>query len=265
MGPLESVFRENGEEVPPEIRAAGGKGYPQSLPMGWNWAVCISQNIHTTSLDRLRGKEVEDGHVFHLVREKVPNPALSTKVSLGFRYIDDNGVFSVTERGANLHHERTRAEFAREGLPLHPEKTPRAALGSIRLGVDVGGEEPRLRVQRQKRWNLEGAVRCLGMEGRASPDTIACVVGHFTHAQLLHRLLLSIWDQSYPFSHSSNRRCQRLPQLVFQELLLAADLPPLTLCDRGPSFDSRVYLGDPSEEHLSVMRGEVPPEVVKEV
>eukprot|EP00973_Karenia_brevis_P033004 4555235-Karenia_brevis.AAC.1 len=79
-------------------------------------------------------------------------------------------------------------------------------------------------------------------------------MGHVTHASLLGRHLLSVFQHIYKFVDVDQHRRKVMPPAVREEIWMVAQLIFLTGIDLAARFANRAYIGDSSTHGFCFMR-----------
>lgn len=239
-------------QVPSTLRsatAADGWIRPRLrvVPMGWSWAMWLSQRVHThiclestkLGFDRL----LVDGN---------PCPDLACGEVALLPCADNLNVLGTDEARVRQVKDCIVKGLRSWGFVVHGETDAADMVQSLGFLIDgkngiVGPIPERLdRVLKIFAW--------LAKRPRVSGKALERVIGHATHLCMLRRELLSIFRACYDFIRSSYNKRSRLWKSAAEEARWASHLLELCTADLKKKWSNDITASDASLSDISVSR-----------
>lgn len=243
------------------------------VPMGWPWALLITQVIHTRAAAAAgleaasRCEDFKPPPLIPGARQVDESPGGSSRLSdhrphvVHLEYVDNLLVLGHSPEEVADAVRKAKVVLEKLGLPTH--ELTEAETHAIMLGWEFDGCAQKVRAKNEKRWKIRHAIQEILVAGSATGKEIEAVTAHFTSVALLRRPALAALSAVYRFSRRFYLRRKELWDSVAKELRWMVGLPPLLEHSLGKEFSSQVYCFDASWWGGGVSVGKRPLESVK--
>lgn len=227
----------------------GNQAWPRLrvVPMGWSWAMFLSQRIHqhlcleATGLDESR-----------LLVEGNPPPCLEGGEVVLLPYADNLNVAGVNPARVQEIKDVIVQKLRKTGFRVHEELDATSAAQSLGFYIDgVGGVVQPIPARLQM---VIKAFSWLSRRPRVKGRAVEKLIGHAVHFCMLRRDLLSIFRSLYDFiQHSYEHRC-RLWASAAKEARWASHLLKLCSVNLRRTWSNDVTSSDASLSGVAVSR-----------
>ena len=200
------------------------------VPMGWSWAMWLSQRVH--QVQSQIGAGISQDRV--LVDGK-PAPDLSDGQVLLLPYADNLNVAGVDQRRVQMAKDGAVKRLREVGLLVHEEMD--ACTVAQSLGYCIDGVAGTVRPVADPLHTVQLAFKWLSRRPRVTGLAIQKLLGHAVHFMLLRRELLSIPRRLYDFVQYAGQSRRRLWAVAAVEARWIGELLSLSTADlrRVPS------------------------------
>ena len=210
-----------------------------SWPMGFSWSSAIAQNV---SVSALLPTGLPEEHIFsdlHTLPECHDELALIAT---------DDTILVHTNRDQGLRRvEELEDIFKLYGIPQRVDKDETVESEVTAIGCFLANDPPRIEPALEKLGNVLSAIFDLHRTRRASPLSLAALLGVIQWLALMARAFLSIFDHVYLFSRrEEGQTIIDVPDEVFDELATFALLTPLLVADLTREFHPLLAATDAS-------------------
>lgn len=220
------------------------------VPMGWSWAMWLSQRVH--QFQSQLGANIGMDRV--LVDGK-QSPDLSTGEVLLLPYADNLNIAGTDKRRVQAAKDGAVAQLRKVGLVVHEELDATTTAQS--LGFLIDGEAGRVTPIPDRIEKIRLALGWLSKRPRVSGHSIQKILGHVVHFCMLKRPLLSIPRRLYDFvTYAGHRRC-RLWTGAAVEARWLRDLLPLVSADLRKPLSGVLTASDASLSGIAVCSRDV--------
>ena len=220
------------------------------VPMGWSWAMWLSQRVH--QFQSQLGANIGMDRV--LVDGK-QSPDLSTGEVLLLPYADNLNIAGTDKRRVQAAKDGAVAQLRQVGLVVHEELDATTTAQS--LGFLIDGEAGRVTPIPDRIEKIRLALGWLSKRPRVSGHSIQKILGHVVHFCMLKQPLLSIPRRLYDFvTYAGHRRC-RLWAGAAVEARWLRDLLPLVSADLRKPLSGVLTASDASLSGIAVCSRDV--------
>ena len=220
------------------------------IPMGWSWAMWISQRVHSHLCLQATGLD----HSRFLV-EGQPAPCLEEGEVALLPYADNLNVLGIDRGKVQETKDRIVTYLRSLGFRVHEELEATCTFQS--LGFYIDGKNGVVTPIPER---LDKVVRCfiwLSKRPRVSGKAVEKLLGHCTHFCMLRRELLSMFRTLYDFMQHSYHKRSRLWESCAKEARWASHLLKLCVANLRRPWSQTITASDASLSGLSVSRREL--------
>ena len=220
----------------------------KGMPMGWSWALWLSQEI--VSFQCLKACGYSDDS---LVRDKnPPPPVMPGQPPLGI-YVDNVHAFAGKSGDASSKIEAVKLHFERLGIPFEVDAVDgQQQVESLGLCFSFT-DRVRVRAKKDRAWRLWAATRALLKRKRISGETLRLWLGHVNFHFLLARPLLSVLSACYKFAATHLGHRYPMWNSVRAEMKAVLGLIFIVEADLSRPVCCEVHVGDSSDRGFSLM------------
>lgn len=219
------------------------------VPMGWSWAMWLSQRVH--QYQSQLGAGVSEDRV--LVDGK-PCPDLSSGEVLLLPYADNLNVAGIDAEKVQKAKDSAVSRLRAIGLIVHEELDACSTAQS--LGFLIDGKAGRVTPVPARLHRVQLAFQWLSRRPRVRGKSVQRLLGHAVHFLMLKRELLSVFRHLYDFvTHAHDKKC-RLWQGAAVEARWMSCLLTLCAADLRKSFSPLVTASDASLSGIAVCKRE---------
>ena len=221
------------------------------IPMGWSWAMWLSQRVHQHLCLEASGLDIS-----RVVVEGKAAPDISDGEVILIPYADNLNVAGIDECRVQLIKNQIVAELRRVGFRVHEEMEASCLAQS--LGFLIDGERGIISPVPDRLRKVRLALNWLSRQPRVRGREVERLLGHCIHFMLLRRELLSIFRSLYDFIYSSYHKRQVLFAAAAKEARWASHLLGLCSCDLKRPWSQNVTASDASLSGIAVCKTEWP-------
>ena len=221
------------------------------IPMGWSWAMWLSQRVHQHLCLEASGLDIS-----RVVVEGKAAPDISDGEVILIPYADNLNVAGIDECRVQLIKNQIVAELRRVGFRVHEEMEASCLAQS--LGFLLDGERGIISPVPDRLRKVRLALNWLSRQPRVRGREVERLLGHCIHFMLLRRELLSIFRSLYDFIYSSYHKRQVLFAAAAKEARWASHLLGLCSCDLKRPWSQNVTASDASLSGIAVCKTEWP-------
>ena len=224
-----------------------GWTYPRlrAIPMGWNWAMWLSQRVHQFLALEASGLS-ED----RLLVEGRPCPDLSDGCPALIVYADNLNVCGTNAERVQAVKDAIVARLRLEGLRVHEETDACSFCQS--LGFLIDGKNGIITPIPERLDKILAAFRFLARRPKITGRSLERLLGHAMHICLLRRELLSIFRSLYDFIYGSYFKRQRLWKSAAREARWCSCLLKLCTVNMKRPQSSGITASDASLSGIAV-------------
>lgn len=220
------------------------------VPMGWSWAMWLSQRVH--QYQSQLGAGVSEDRV--LVDGK-PCPDLSSGEVLLLPYADNLNVAGIDAEKVQKAKDSAVSRLRAIGLIVH-EELDACSTAQRSLGFLIDGKAGRVTPVPARLHRVQLAFQWLSRRPRVRGKSVQRLLGHAVHFLMLKRELLSVFRHLYDFvTHAQDKKC-RLWQGAAVEARWMSCLLTLCAADLRKSFSPLVTASDASLSGIAVCKRE---------
>ena len=214
------------------------------VPMGWSWAMWLSQRVHQHQSQL--GAGVSPDRV--LVDGK-PAPRLENGEVLLLPYADNLNVCGINAEAVQRAKDGAVARLRQVGLTVHEEMDANNISQS--LGYMIDGSVGQVTPIPDRLHRVQLAFKWLSRRPRVTGKAVQRLLGHAVHFMMLKRELLSIPRHLYAFVQQANGRC-RLWCSAAVEARWIGELLPLCATDLRKQTSALLSASDASLSGIAV-------------
>ncbi|CAK9091846.1 Putative surface protein bspA-like (TvBspA-like-625) [Durusdinium trenchii] len=211
------------------------------VPMGWSWAMWLSQRVHQHQSQLGAGVSCD-----RVLVDGKPAPSLSNGEVLLLPYADVCGINAEAVQRAK---DRAVARLRQVGLTVHEEMD--ANNTSQSLGYMIDGAVGQVTPIPERLHRVQLAFKWLSRRPRVTGRAVQRLLGHAVHFMMLRRELLSIPHHLYAFVQQANGRC-RLWCSAAVEARWIGELLPLCATDLRKQTSALLTASDASLSGIAV-------------
>ncbi|CAE7247208.1 unnamed protein product [Symbiodinium sp. CCMP2592] len=213
--------------------------YLKVLPMGWNWALHICQQVLLNAIDHAGF----DGS--QIVGDKRGAVEVRHDTDLAVAgYVDNFGVFGVNADSVNSGLRRICDILRGWGLTVHEVEVAQQQCDFVGLHFD--GQTGFVSIKTSRLLKIKSAIEELLRLQVCTGRTLQLILGHCTWALMGRRQGLALLRASYAFVHQNLSCASRLWESVRKELQWIAALLPLFRFKINTGWSSDVVASDSS-------------------
>ena len=234
--------------------AEGGWVWPglRVIPMGWSWAMWLSQRVHANICLQETGLSFE-----RVLVDGNPCPDLSGGEVALLPYADILNVLGIDQARVQAVKDKIVGGLRRVGFIVHEELEACSIAQS--LGFLIDGSSGVVTPIPERLDRVVKTFAWLAKRPRVNGKALERVLGHAAHLCMLRRELLSIFRASYDFIQASyNKRC-KLWDSVAKEAKWASHLMKLCSVNLRRQWSSDITASDASLSGISVSRRALEP------
>lgn len=225
----------------------------QVVPMGWSWAMWLSQRVHQHLCLEASGLDVS-----RIVVEGRAAPDLSDGEVILIPYADNLNVAGLDPLRVQEIKNVIVEKLRRTGFRVH-EELEACEVGQS-LGFRIDGRHGVVSPIPERLQRVKLALKWLSRQPRVRGREVERLLGHCIHFMLLRREFLSIFRGLYDFIQQSYDRRQVLFAAAAKEARWASHLLDLCTCDLKRSWSTVVTASDASLSGIAVCRSVMSPE-----
>ena len=236
-----------GAEHGGQLHYEGGWAHPmlRVVPMGWSWAMWLTQRVHQYQAQLGTGVSTE-----RVLVDGKEAPDLSSGEVLLLPYADNLNIAGTDERRVQQAKEAAVCRLREVGLLVHEELD--ACSSAQSLGFVIDGQAGRVSPVPARLMRVQLAFKWLSRRPRISGKGVQRLLGHAVHFMMLKRCLLSIPRRLYDFvQYAGHRKC-RLWTGAAVEAKWLATLLPLCSADLRKQISSVATASDASLSGIAV-------------
>lgn len=219
----------------------------RAVPMGWSWAMWISQRVHQFIALQSSGLGTDD-----LLVEGRPCPDLSSGRCALIVYADNLNVLGTNARAVQATKDSIVKELRETGFRVHEETE--ACTMSQSLGFQIDGAAGIISPIPERLDKIVKSFGWLAKRPKVSGKAIERLLGHAIHICLLRRELLSIFRSLYDFAYTHYNKKKRLWTSAAREAKWCSHLLFLCTVDMHKDWSSDVTASDASLSGIAVCR-----------
>ncbi|CAK9056858.1 unnamed protein product [Durusdinium trenchii] len=214
------------------------------VPMGWSWAMWLSQRVHQHQSQLGAGVSCD-----RVLVDGKPAPSLSNGEVLLLPYADNLNVCGINAEAVQRAKDRAVARLRQVGLTVHEEMD--ANNTSQSLGYMIDGAVGQVTPIPERLHRVQLAFKWLSRRPRVTGRAVQRLLGHAVHFMMLRRELLSIPHHLYAFVQQANGRC-RLWCSAAVEARWIGELLPLCATDLRKQTSALLTASDASLSGVAV-------------
>ncbi|CAK9105668.1 unnamed protein product [Durusdinium trenchii] len=214
------------------------------VPMGWSWAMWLSQRVHQHQSQLGAGVSCD-----RVLVDGKPAPSLSNGEVLLLPYADNLNVCGINAEAVQRAKDRAVARLRQVGLTVHEEMD--ANNTSQSLGYMIDGAVGQVTPIPERLHRVQLAFKWLSRRPRVTGRAVQRLLGHAVHFMMLRRELLSIPHHLYAFVQQANGRC-RLWCSAAVEARWIGELLPLCATDLRKQTSALLTASDASLSGIAV-------------
>ena len=229
-------------------KSVEGRVFPclRVVPMGWNWAMWISQRIHSHQCLVATGLS-ED----RLLVDKRPAPDLNEGVVL-IPYADNLNVAGLSKREVQETEDCIVEHLRKLGFTVHEELDATNVAES--LGYRVDGVTGIVQPIPNKLAKVRHAFKWLSKRPRVDRKIVEKLIGHAIHFMMVRRELLSLFRNLYDFVHHGPQQPCRLWRSAAREARWVSVLLSLCSANLRTPWRNTVTASDASLSGIAVCK-----------
>ena len=214
------------------------------VPMGWSWAMWLSQRVHQHQSQLGAGVSCD-----RILVDGKPAPSLSNGEVLPLPYADNLNVCGINAEAVQRAKDKAVARLRQVGLTVHEEMD--ANNTSQSLGYMIDGAVGQVTPIPERLHRVQLAFKWLSRRPRVTGRAVQRLLGHAVHFMMLRRELLSIPHHLYAFVQQANGRC-RLWCSAAVEARWIGELLPLCATDLRKQTSALLTASDASLSGIAV-------------
>ena len=229
------------------------------VPMGWNWAMYLSQRIHM-----YQAMQAAQVGVDRVVVDSRPVPKLSKEVPfLLVPYADNLNILGIDKQAVQQAKIRIVSHLQQLGFRTHEEQD--AELTAEALGFLLDGQKGRVLPRPRKRDRTRKVLLWLAEQPKVSGRMLERVIGHCIHFFMLRRECLSIFRSVYDFKQRHYEQRVTLWKSAAMECRQAAALLLMCYSDLKREWHQEVTCSDASLSGTGVCAGVFPIDDIRQI
>ena len=223
-----------------------------AVPMGWNWAMWLSQRAHQQIALEASGLGVD-----RVLVEGKPCPELASGKPVIIPYADNLNVTGINADQVQRVKDEVVKRLRDLGFRVHEELDAHHTCQS--LGFLIDGLNGTVSPIPERLDKICKAFTWLSRRPQVSGRSIERLLGHAVHICLLRRELLSIFRGLYDFAYSCYDRRVKLWPVAAKEARWAANLLKLCQVDLKKTWSRQVTSSDASLSGIAVCKRDMEP------
>lgn len=223
-----------------------------AVPMGWNWAMWLSQRAHQQIALEASGLGVD-----RVLVEGKPCPELASGKPVIIPYADNLNVTGINAELVQQTKDVVVKRLRELGFRVHEELDAHHTCQS--LGFLIDGLNGTVSPIPERLDKICKAFMWLSRRPQVSGRSIERLLGHAVHICLLRRELLSIFRGLYDFAYSCYDRRVKLWPVAAKEARWAANLLKLCQADLKKTWSRQVTSSDASLSGIAVCKRDMEP------
>ncbi|CAL1154679.1 unnamed protein product [Cladocopium goreaui] len=223
-----------------------------AVPMGWNWAMWLSQRAHQQIALEASGLGVD-----RVLVEGKPCPELASGKPVIIPYADNLNVTGINAELVQQTKDVVVKRLRELGFRVHEELDAHHTCQS--LGFLIDGLNGTVSPIPERLDKICKAFMWLSRRPQVSGRSIERLLGHAVHICLLRRELLSIFRGLYDFAYSCYDRRAKLWPVAAKEARWAANLLKLCQADLKKTWSRQVTSSDASLSGIAVCKRDMEP------
>lgn len=228
------------------------------VPMGWSWAMWLSQRVHQQQCLVASGLSVE-----RLLTDRRPPPSLEGGVPVMLPYADNLNVCGIDKDAVQNLKDKIVGHLRSLGFLVHEELD--ACTTADSLGYRIDGVHGIVQPIPRKLEQVRVAFEWLSRRPRVHSKVVEKLVGHAVHLMLIRRELLSLFRNLYDFVHRSSQEPCRLWRSAAREAGWVSVLLKLCSADLRTKWDPKITASDASLSGIAVCKKTVSCKQVSEI